>query len=49
MQGVRRFVGVDICQKRGDDFCCQLLCVMNMDASVPVHRRVFMRKRALRS
>ena len=48
MQGLKKFAGVDMQQTGDEDFCCQIFCVLKMDASVPVDSRVFMQKRALR-
>ena len=48
MKGLKRFAGVDMQQTRDEDFCRQIFRVLKMDASVPVDRRVFMQKRALR-
>ena len=36
------FVGVDVQQTSGVDFCLQIFRLLKMDASVPVDSRVFM-------
>ena len=46
---IKTFAGVNVQHTSGDvDFWCQIFGVLKMDASVPVHSRVFMQKRSLR-
>ena len=40
------FAGVDVQQTSDVDFCRQIVCVLKMDARVPVDSTVFMQKRA---
>ena len=47
-KGLEKFSGVDVQQTSDVDFCRQIFRVLKMDASVPVDRRVFRQKRALR-
>ena len=47
--GLEKFAGVDVQQTSDVDFCRKIFRVLKMGASVPVHSRVFMQKRALRN
>ena len=46
---LEKFAGVDVQQTSDVDFCRKIFRVLKMGASVPVHSRVFMQKRALRN
>ena len=48
-KGLETFAGVDVQQTSDVDFCRKIFRVLKMGASVPVHSRVFMQKRALRN
>ena len=48
MEGLKRFAGVDMQQTSDEEFRRLIIRVLEMDASVPVHSKVFMQNRALR-